>query len=208
MSAIAKEISTNLPISSRIEDLGFVKVRIPYVAMKSNQPADARRKADRTTAIVRRWQDLTQDLQFARSQTLQCCEARPGKGDIVTLAIVDRAQFDSLQSAIQEHVSQLANIEDALRKLDSMGAGWHSDLKDECGQYGRVESNERARISQMSAFYVQKARNKSPEDALKDPDAIRLRGDMEDAIIAANAKLAELRPKLDQMNVILESVGC
>ena len=74
------------------------------------------------------WQNVRAELMTTRTNSLSFCEARPGKGDVASLLIVDKDGFDAYQTIIKEHASQLAKIEDAIRKLDEMESGWYDDL--------------------------------------------------------------------------------
>ena len=100
--------------------------RLPFIDVKHGRPMDVKRAQDRTTGIIRTWRDLTSELKIARTKTLQCCEAKPGKGDSATLVVVDRALFDMYQDIINERAGQIEKIEEAIRELDALSPGWFS----------------------------------------------------------------------------------
>lgn len=115
-----------------IKDLGFVQIRLDALGKASRSSSDSRKKSDRTTELVGRWRAISSQLIEARTRTLGCCEARAtDDGNCATLVITEKAAFDTCQKDIQRCTDQLTRLEGAIRELDSMGAGWYSDLEGE-----------------------------------------------------------------------------
>lgn len=113
-----------------INDLGFVRIRLDALGKESRSSSDSRKKSDRATELVDRWRAISRQLAEARTRTLRCCEARAiDDGNSAALVIADKAAFDTCQEDIQRCTDQLTRLEGAIRELDSMGAGWYSDLE-------------------------------------------------------------------------------
>jgi septal ring factor EnvC (AmiA/AmiB activator) len=192
-----------------IEDLQFFRDRVELAGPDGYQLGH--RSKDRTVAVVKRWMAVSSDLKKARSETMQTLEAVPGKGNSISLVVMDRERFDGLQEAIKAYSGQLKALDEAIKRLDETGGLWFSDLEDQIGQFGRVEGQERRQIANMTAAYIQRRANsgKTPDEILSDdPEFQRLKAICENAIKASDEMLAELRPKLAEMKQLLESVGC
>lgn len=206
MEAMTKEISdkgiSHKPLSTldRIEDLSFVKDR---QSLLSKSPTE---EEDRTVEIVRRWHNLGAQLQIARRETMTCCEARPGKGDLAVLAVVDRAKFDGYQGVIKEHEQQIAVLENAIRELDEIDAPHLIQLRH---QLGGARSN-RANAQKMYQNWLGDAIKSFPSiDAAKANEAVVQREKaLAEAKAAEDKAVKEISPKIEQITSILEAVGC
>ena len=195
---------------SSIESLPFLKDRIELAGSDGFQ-INRIQAQDRTVAVVRKWQTLNAELRAARRDTLECCEAMPGKGNSVNLSIVDKDRFDSLQASIEAHNKQIAALEAAIRALDAQGGLWFSELEDTAAYLGRSEGVENRQIATMTAGYLQRRANsgKTPDQILaEDPDFQRLKNLCESRIKVSKEAYAIEKPKLEALRAILESVGC
>ena len=102
-------------------------------------------------------------------------------------------------------------LETAIRELDDMGAPMFEELNDKVGRLGHSEHAERRQIANMTSGYLARRANsgKTPDEILAaDPEYNRLKTLCEKRIEQSNKQHAELKPKLDKMKAILESVGC
>ncbi len=197
-----------------IQSLGYVQARISLIDYRGTDAHDQKHATDRTTLLIKRWAACVDKLQADRLKTIQCCEARPGKGDVASLVIVDRQQFDSLQEAIQGHVESIKELEQAIIKLDEiiatngLGDGWLSDLKQRLGSAGSGIYQQKTNISKLLTFYTQKNPRMSPEDVLKIPDFAARRADADRIIKLDEEYLAKTKPIVNEIEGLLEGVGC
>lgn len=194
---------------SAVESLNFFKERAELAGPNGFQISRAH--ADRTVDVVRKWLMVGESLRAARSETMGCLEALSGKGGKVELAIADPDRFNALQESIEAHREGMEALETAIRELDAMGAPMFEELNYKVGSLGHSEHAERQQIANMSAAYIQRRANsgKTPDEILAaDPEFQRLKGLCEKRMEQSKARYAELKPKLDQMKAILESVGC
>ena len=190
-----------------IEDLKFFQDRLRYaVEPKNVSPHERKMAEDRTVAVVRLWESLNEELRTARGATMACLEAIEGKGEVVTLKILDRPAWDALQEVITENTSKISNLETAIIRLDELGGPWFSELLDRVNSMGREESSRKQRIATMTAAAVAKIRDEA--EAEKDDDVVRVKQLAREATDAANAELEKLRPLLEEIESILEGVGC
>jgi hypothetical protein len=192
-----------------IASLPFVRGRLELASPNGFQLGPKSR--DRTVLVIQKWMAEGAALREARAETMSCLEARPAtKGNGVSFEVMDRPKFDSLQEEIKVHNEALAGLETAIKALDKMGDIWFADLADQVNQLARTEGQETRQIANMSAGYIQRRANsgKLPEDILKaDPEFQRLKNLCEARIKTANEKLATLRPRLEEIQSILEAVG-
>ena len=190
-----------------IEDLKFFQDRLRYaVEPKNVSPHERKMAEDRTVAVVRLWESLNEELRTARGATMACLEAIEGKGKVVTLKILDRPAWDALQEVITENTSKISNLETAIIRLDELGGPWFSELLDRVNSMGREENSRKQRIATMTAAAVAKIRDEA--EAEKDDDVVRVKQLAREATDAANAELEKLRPLLEEIESILEGVGC
>ena len=190
-----------------IEDLKFFQDRLRYaVEPKNVSPHERKMAEDRTVAVVRLWESLNEELRTARGATMACLEAIEGKGEVVTLKILDRPAWDALQEVITENTSKISNLETAIIRLDELGGPWFSELLDRVNSMGREENSRKQRIATMTAAAVAKIRDEA--EAEKDDDVVRVKQLAREATDAANAELEKLRPLLEEIESILEGVGC
>lgn len=167
--------------------------------------------SDRTVALVRKWQQTSESLRAARAETLTCFVVSPAKSGKFELSLVDEDRFNTLQESIEAHNEELERLEKAVRDLDAIDAPMFLEINDQVGIHGRSEHVERQQIANMTSAYLQRRANtgKTPDEILAaDPEFQRLKGLCEKRIEQSKSKLAELKPKRDQMKAILESVGC
>ena len=140
-----------------IEDLKFFQDRLRYaVEPKNVSPHERKMAEDRTVAVVRLWESLNEELRTARGATMACLEAIEGKGEVVTLKILDRPAWDALQEVITENTSKISNLETAIIRLDELGGPWFSELLDRVNSMGREENSRKQRIATMTAAATQK----------------------------------------------------
>jgi hypothetical protein len=163
-------------------------------------------------ALVRKWQALNQEVRAARRDTLACCEARAGKGDSASLAIIDRAEFDRLQEAIAARQEQIGNLEQTIVKLDGIiqdngiAPGYLAELQQRIsGSKSSIFRQQKA-ISDWSTFHTKQNPRMSPEDVLKLPEFQKKRAAAEDIIKKDEAYLARMKPIVDEIERILASV--
>lgn len=189
-----------------IEDLKFFQDRLRYaVEPKNVSPHERKMAEDRTVAVVRLWESLNEELRTARGATMACLEAIEGKGEVVTLKILDRPAWDALQEVITENTSKISNLETAIIRLDELGGPWFSELLDRVNSMGREENSRKQRIATMTAAA---AKTRDEAEAEKDDDVVRVKQLAREATDAANAELEKLRPLLEEIESILEGVGC
>lgn len=186
-----------------IESLPFMQARARLLFSKTD-----RHSQDRTMAPVRMWHELNNELRICRSETLAYLEACPGRqAGTVVFSIVDKDSFDALQSRIAETRTKLAALEDVIKALDGMGSPWHGDLVNERSSLGLVEPQTSKRISELLAS-IMRNRRMPPDQAMKEPDYVQTKASLEADISRANQELAEIEPKLAEINRLLASVGC
>jgi hypothetical protein len=164
--------------------------------------------------VVRKWKSLSDELRAARANTLQYCEARPSKGDSVTLAVVDKEGFSLQQALIVELAEDLAKIEDVIRKMDALSNGsqiWYSDLSAKEGSLEGVEDRHRRQLQSWAALAMTKstAKGATPEEILIQDEQYQkvLKAATEDTE-AAKKDLELLKPKLDSLRALLEAAEC
>lgn len=137
---------------------------------------------------------------------MACLEAIEGKDEVVTLKILDRPAWDALQEVITENTSKISNLETAIIRLDELGGPWFSELLDRVNSTGREENFWKHRIATMTATAIAKTGNEA--EAEKDAEVVRVKQLAREATDAANAELEKLRPLLEEIESILEGVGC
>jgi hypothetical protein len=200
-------------LAGDIATLAFTQARIPLINQsRHTNPNDAKHADDRTTQVIRKWSTATNALRAARLQTMQTLEARPGKGDQITLAVVDRKQFDALQVAIAGHEEQISALEVAIAKLDALGADlWYDEYRGRIGRLRGTEETHARRLTADAAAALMRANGsgKKPEQILAEDHNYqgRLKATQEDTA-RAKAALAKEEPKLAELKAILEAVGC
>lgn len=196
-----------------ITDLKFFKDRLELAGQNGYQINRAR-SADRTTLVIKKYLALSSSLPQARQATISHCEAVEGKGGIISLRIVDRPGFEALQAQIQAQSEELAAIEAAIKELDSLagdGELWFNDLETSVGGYGRTEIGENQRLANLaSATLARKVHSGKPADQIlaEDDEYQRFSKIAKEQIDNANRQLETLRPKLEELTRLLESVGC
>jgi len=193
-----------------IQSLAFMQVRLPLLDVSHNPDLhDKKRAQDRTTTVIKRWTALVSERQAARLKTLHYCEARPGKGDTAVLAIVDREKFDALHTFIAALSEQITTFEEAIRKLDAIGGNlWLYDVENQALSASLSEDRMKKRIAQLTAEHTLKNQRMSIEEVLKLPEYQKNLPMFEREIANSKATLAKTKPILDEMEAILESVGC
>jgi hypothetical protein len=197
-----------------VTTLAFMVERLPLINYRGTNANDQKHSQDRTVALVRKWQSLNQELRAARRDTLACCEARPGKGDSASLAIIDRAEFDRLQETIAGHMEQIGNLEQAIVKLDALitengiAPGYLAGVQQRIsGAKSSIYRQQKA-ISDWSAFYTKQNPRMSPEDVLRLPEFKSKRATAQKIIDADKAFVEKIKPVVDEIERVLESVGC
>jgi len=201
-------------VSSAVDDLPFMMSRLPFIDMRNGSPKEMQCARDRTTCVVRKWRDTRAALQAKRCDTISACEAQVGKNGIVNLVIADDQLFNRLQAEIKELSGHLASLEYAIGALNDVeraagpGPLFFADLERDVQTFSPVETREKARIATLTSTFI--ARNPQMDTAcvLELPEYLAYKTPMQEAIDQAQLKLEVLRPKLQSMTALLESVGC
>lgn len=195
--------------------LPFVAVRLPLLAtVNRNNPHEVKHSQDRTTSPVRKYFDAVTKLRVARSETMSCLEAKPGRADGVTLVICERERFDELQEKIAGLQAEIASLEDAITKLDTiitsneLGDGWLEDLRHRIESAGSNVIRQQSNISSWAGFFTTKHAGKSPEEALQDPEFVERRAEAERLIELDKAYIERFKPIKKEIEQILMGVGC
>ena len=193
-----------------IENLKFFKDRLELAGPDGYQMGI--RSKDRTVIPVKKWMAVSAALRQARADTMTTLTAKPGKGGAVVLEVADKERFTALQEQIAGHEEQLKKLEGAIMALDELGPDiWYSDIEDMAGSYGRVEFGENTRLSNLASATLARRMNTgkpSSQILAEDDEYQRFSRIANEQIADANKQLAILRPKLESMKVVLESVGC
>jgi len=197
------------PLSIDIESLPFVRVRQRYLEPGTTLTGtQADRAGDATTEIVRRWQAHKTALHAARLQTLQCCEARPGRGDAAGLYVVDRVNFDGLQTAIKEHLEAIDTLETTIRKLDKITPRFICDMvSDISGARSNHQQLQRV-YNSWFAEHIRLHPGKTLEEIGQIEEVKRRAALVASAEAAAEKVSSELEPKIEAVREILSGVGC
>lgn len=195
-------------MTAPILELPFVAARLHLLDIRQGGPGEVKRSKDRTTSLVRRWRDATVELRDARRMTLDACEARPGKGGSVSLAVVDQTLFDQCQEIIKSLAGEVDTLENVIRQLNDLGGEFFDNIEAACQVHGPVEEKERRKLSAMTAEYIRRNPNLTPEEVLQLPDVLSWKAQMEATTRASKAALETLRPRMHQMDRLLSSVGC
>ncbi len=194
--------------------LAFMQARLPLIDYHGTD-ANARKHAeDRTVSLARKWAGAVDSLKAARAYTMSCLEATEGKGGAVVLKIADKPRFDALQQAIAGHQEQITSLEQAIVRLDDLvqangiAPGYLVELQQRISGSKSSIYRQRTAITNLSTFYTQQNPRMSPEDVLKLPEFVKKRGAAEAIIKQDEAYLEKMKPIADQIEAILESVGC
>ncbi len=196
-----------------IKELPFVQARLPLLDASSlHDSADRNRSRDRTVEPVRRWVALTEELRTLRPLTMGCVEVRPGKGDAVTLVVVDKPRLTELWAAIDGYSEKVEAFEEAIRKLDGLGPDmWYSTLSQRCSLLTQTEEKHKRQLAAEGAKALARHANsgKALDEILEIDSRYQQIKEVLDADLEASKKtLAELAPKYEELKSILESVGC
>ena len=194
-----------------IEELAFVKARLPVLQPDKGDLVASKRAGDRTTFLVRKWKLLTDELPKIRTQTMGCLEAVEGKGGAVILRVCDRQRYDALQEAIVDRQAQITAIEQAMRELDSLNAGWIDELRSNRDALAGTERKQRAMLTSWATSALQKNSNSSrtAEEILKGDEQYQNRKTKVEAQVArSKATLDDLILRLERIEEILSSCGC
>jgi hypothetical protein len=195
-----------------IQSLPFMQARIPLIDYHGNNGNDQKHSQDRTTALVRKWSALNQELQGLRQETITCCEATPGKGNTATLSIVDRQRFDDLQEAIKARKEHIDSVADVIRKLDEiivsngLGSGWLQDLQHRLNSASSSIYQQKSNISKYLTHFTVSNPRLPPEEVIKIPEFIEKRTEAERLIKLDEEYLAKFKPVVEEIEAILASV--
>lgn len=180
--------------------------------MLLNAPAsDARKQEqsrDRTTDVIRRYIENLQTLRLSRAETMSCIEAKPGRGDGVTLVICEKERFEDLQKNIADCNENIKKLETAIQRLDEMGGPFLDEIKQRAFNSSNSMLTQQSNISSYSAFYAMRNRGKSPEEILQLPEFVRKRTQAETIISKSQTRLAESEKLIKEIEDVLTSVGC
>lgn len=198
-----------LSIDNHIESLPFVKVRLRYLEPGANLTGtQAERAADPTTEIITRWQAHKTAIHAARLHTMQCCEARPGRGDAAALYVVDRETFDGLQLEIKDHAAAIEGLEAAIRRLDETTPRFICDMVSEINGARSNHQQVQRVYNSWFAEHIRLHPGKTIEEIGQIKD-VKRRAELVAAAEAAAEKVSsELEPKIKAVREILEGVGC
>jgi hypothetical protein len=197
-----------------ITALAFMHARIPLIDYHGTDANDQKHAQDRTTLVIKRWAALVGELQATRRKTLECCEARPGKGDAAVLAIVDREKFDVLHNSIATITEQIVTFEESIRKLDeiiannNLSPGWLEELKYRLTSAGSGIYQQKTNITKLLAFHTQKNPRMSPEDVLKIPEFAEKRANADRLIKLDEDYLERMKPVVAEIEAVLDGAGC
>lgn len=195
-----------------IEELPFMQARLRLIDPSINKsPVDAKRASDPTVAPVLKRHILLDSLPMIRSETLRCCEAVEGKGGNVGLKVCDRIKFDNLQKSIKGQLEEIAALENAIRELDGIHAGWLDTLRSTRDSLAATEGQQKQVLAREASIALQRnaGRGKSPEDILAADQlyqAAKVR--CETQISQAKRDLEKVAPEISKIESILSSVGC
>jgi hypothetical protein len=205
---VVKTLGQESPVFLPIESLPFVKARVRYLAGNDFTGSQADMASDPTVELLRRWKLQKDKLHDARLKTLQCCEARPGKGDAAFLAVVDQETFSNLQAAIKTHMEQITSLETAIRELDLIGAGFLCNL---ISQIDGAKSNTQQvhRVySGWLAAHIKRYPTQSVDEINQMADVKQRAEALEVAKNAEERITRELEPKILAIREILSAVEC
>ncbi len=209
MAAAVKTLAEQEPpVILHVESLPFFRVRVRFLGGNDFTGTQADLAADPTTEVIRRWKAHKDELRAARLQTLQCCEARPGKGDTAILAVIDPEAFSALQDAIKMHEEQIASLEAAIRKLDSINAGFLCNLISQI-EGAKSNSQQVHRVySGWLAEHIKRYPTQSIDEIGQMADVKRRAEALEVAKESEKKITRETEPKIQAIRAILRSVGC
>jgi len=193
-----------------VEELAFMRERLPLLQPGLLRPGDRKRAQDRTVHLAGRWKILSDDLPKIRAQTLTCLEASEGKGGAVVLRIADREKFDSLKESIKTYQEQIATTEDAIRALDEMHAGFLDELHDTRSSLAGAEAQQRQLLSSVATgALLRGSRLRQAPEAVLEQDQIyqAQKGRCEFQIATAKKKLAEVVSEIEKIEAILTAAG-
>lgn len=194
-----------------ITDLPFFMERTRLLE-GANGPLDQKHSRDRTTALVRKYQSVEAALRRDRAATLSCLSARPGRGGVV-FEVVDPEHFGSLQDAIAGHVEELQKLEGVITQIDNIIAAngllpWLDDQKQRLSSSGNSILTQKSTISRLIAFNAAQNPHLSPEEVLKLPEFTERRKEADSLIEREKEYLATFKPLVEEIERLLESVGC
>jgi hypothetical protein len=201
----------HMPGAVAIEQLPFMRVRLPLCAPGLTGSLDRKRAGDRTVHLAGRWKILSDDLPKIRAQTVTCLQATEGKNGALVLKIADRPKFDALKKSIADYEEHIANTEDAIRELDGMHAGFLSEMQDTRSSLEAVEAQQQQLLSSHAAAALQRGARlrQSPEKVLEADQLYQdKKATIERQIATAKQNLAKLAPEIAKIESILAGVGC
>jgi chromosome segregation ATPase len=194
-----------------IEELPFMRARLPLIQPGLRDPHDRRHAGDRTVGLVGRWRALSDTLPKIRAATLACCEAVESKTGAVSLRVFDRPKFANHKAAIIEHEEQIARLETAILGLDEMHAGFLYELQDTRSSLAATEAQQQQLLSTHAAAALQRgARLRQSPEAVMEADQLyqNQKATIERQIATAKQNLAKLAPEIEKIEAILSGVGC
>ena len=199
------------PGAVAVEELPFMRVRLPLLQPNQKDLIAVKRANDRTVALVRRYAILTENLPMVKSQTMSCFEAVEGKNGAVSLRICNRAKFDAIKQSVADMEEEQSRLEQAIRELDALRCGYLSEMQDARSSLAAIEGQQRQMLSGIAAGALQRGGNRR-----QDPEAV-LQGDQlyqqrktqaESQIATAKKALDVLIPKIEKIEAILSTCGC
>ena len=191
-----------------IENLKFFQDRMLLLNVPTSDAKSLGLSKDRTTTIVRKYIENMQTLRVARAETTTCIEAKPGKGDTVSLVVCERERFDELQTTIKATTERIKSLETAIERLDAMGATFLSDLQQRSLNASSSIIRQQSNIASYTSIFSARNPTKSPEEVLQLPEFVKKRAVAEGIIHNSQATLAELKAKITEIEAVLSAVGC
>jgi len=112
--------------SDELQATPFFQARLRYTTPTQQdwKGVDIQKSQCPTTELVKRLLKLYHCLNAGRMDTLFCCMAIPGKGNIARLKIIDRETLDGSLKGLEIIEERIAEYEEAIRSLDSISSGF------------------------------------------------------------------------------------
>lgn len=195
-----------------IEELPFMKARLPLLQPDLHGAVERKRAGDRTTFLAGSWKILSDDLPKIRAQTVTCLQATEGKNGAVVLKIADREKFDNLQSSIKNYEEQIGALENAIRELDTIcPVDYLDDLRATADSLRGIEPQQQQLLSTRATVALQRGARlrQSPETILEHDQLYQSqKATIERQIATSKQNLAKVMPKIEKIEAILAGVGC
>lgn len=210
MATSVKDVSISPAAPILLEELPFVRARLGLITPQSDA-VSRQRSQDRTVGLVRKWKVLSENLPMIRSSTLSALEVVEGKAGAVSLQIFDRPKYDAIQSSIRETSEEITKLEQAMRELDGMHAGFLSELHNTRSALSGVENQQHVMLGTWAAAAIRRGANSrnSVEDILATDQIYQSKKSKVDSQISnAKENLAKVLDQIAKIEGVLDAVGC